>query len=168
MRCYTRRIGWDSPNHPGSEKWTSSSPDPTFCVIGPELRTSTVKPTAFTAGCALAQHSVSFPGIAATVFWRLVTLASHERNGSAATATRCFPREPTFGTRATTGCGGLGKSAGVHRTMEYTWSDFWTTRDRLNFLFPRRVTRPQWGLYEVPGACRCTKPARFLGGSNVT
>ena len=39
-RCYTRRIGWDSPNHPGSEKWASNSLAPTFCVIGPALRTN--------------------------------------------------------------------------------------------------------------------------------
>ena len=62
MRCYRRRIGWDSPNHPGGEKWTSNSLAPTTCVIGPALRTSTAKPTAFTPGCALVRHSVSFPG----------------------------------------------------------------------------------------------------------
>ena len=34
-------------------------------------------------------------------------------------------------------------------------------------LFPRRATRPQRRPYEVFGACRSTKPARSLGGSNV-
>ena len=68
MRCYRRRIGWDSPNHPGGEKWTSNSLAPTMCVIGSALRTSTAKLTAFTAGCALAQHSVSSPGTTANVF----------------------------------------------------------------------------------------------------
>ena len=44
-RCYTRRIGRDSPNLPGSGKWTSTSPAPTSCAIGPEPRTGTAKPT---------------------------------------------------------------------------------------------------------------------------
>ena len=74
-RCYTRRIGWDSPNRPGSGKWTPNSLAPTFCVIAPALRTSIAKPTAFTAGCALARHSVSFPGTTASVFWRMAMLA---------------------------------------------------------------------------------------------
>ena len=52
--------------------------------------------------------------------------------------------------------------------MEYTWSDFWTTRRRSSFLFPRRATRPQRGPYEVLGASRSTKPARSHGRSNVT
>ena len=38
--------------------------------------------------------------------------------------TWCSPKEPTFGTRATMGCGGFEKSARVRRRMEYTWSDF--------------------------------------------
>ena len=58
--CDTRRIGWDFPNHLGSGKWTSNSPAPIIGVIGPALRTSTAKPTAFTAGCVLVRHSVSF------------------------------------------------------------------------------------------------------------
>ena len=98
-RCYTRRIGRGSPNHHGSEKWTSNSLAPTFCVIGPALQTSTAKPTAFTAGCALARHSVSFPGITANVFGVRLRFAT--------TTTRCSPRETTFGTRATMGYGGL-------------------------------------------------------------
>ena len=110
LRCYTRRIGWDSPNHPGSGKWTSNSLAPTFCVIGLKLRTITAKPTASTVGCALVPHSVSFPGTTVNFFWRRATLASHARSGSTATAIRCSPREPTFGTRAMMGCGGLEKS----------------------------------------------------------
>ena len=75
------------------------------------------QPTAFTAGCALARHSVSFPGITANVFWRRATIASHARGGFAGTVTRCSPREPTFGTRATMGCGGMEKSTQVRRKM---------------------------------------------------
>ena len=41
---------------------------PTFCVIGPALRTSTAKPTAFAAGCALVRHSVSFPATTVNPF----------------------------------------------------------------------------------------------------
>ena len=106
-RCYTRRIGGDSPNRPGSGIKTSNSLAPTVCVIGPALRTSTAKPTAFTAGCALARHSMSFPGTTANGFWCPATFVPHARSGFAATATRCSPREPIFGTRATMGCGGL-------------------------------------------------------------
>ena len=51
LRCYTRRIGRDSLKLPGSGKWTSTSPAPTFYVIGPEIRISTAKPTASTAEC---------------------------------------------------------------------------------------------------------------------
>ena len=43
----------------------------TFCVIGPAFRTNTVKPTAFTAGCALARHGVSFPETTAFLGTRL-------------------------------------------------------------------------------------------------
>ena len=87
-RCYTRRIRWDSPNRPGSKKWTSNSLAPNFCVVGPAFRTSTTKPTAFTAICALARHVMSFSGTTENVFWRPVTLASHARSGFTATATR--------------------------------------------------------------------------------
>ena len=155
-------------NRPGSGKWTFTSLTPTFCVIEPALRTSTAKPTAFTAGCALARHSESFPGTTANVFWRRATLASHAQSGFAATATRCSPREPTFDTRATMGCGGLAKSMRVRRKMEYIWFNSWTTRGGSIFLSLRRATRPQRGPYEVLGASRSTEPARSLGESNVT
>ena len=67
-RCYTRCIGRGSSNRPGSGKSTSKSLAPTFDVIGPALRTSTAKATAFTAGCALARPSVSFSGTTAKYF----------------------------------------------------------------------------------------------------
>ena len=60
-RCYTRRIGWDSPNLPESGKWTSTSPAPTSCVIGPEARTSTSKSTASTAKCGSGGTSRDLP-----------------------------------------------------------------------------------------------------------
>ena len=81
-------------------------------------------------GCALTPHNVSFPGITANVFWRPATLASHAQSGFAATAARCSPRDPTFDTRATMGCGGLEKSARVRLRMGYIWSAFWATRGR--------------------------------------
>ena len=59
------------------------------------------------------------------------------------------------------------KSVRVRRGMEYTWSDFWTTRGRSSSLFPQCATRPQRGPYEVLGACRFTKPARSREGANV-
>ena len=36
IAVYTRRIGRDSPNLPGSGKWTSTSPAPINCVVEPE------------------------------------------------------------------------------------------------------------------------------------
>ena len=63
--------------------------------------------TAFTAGCGLVRRTVSSPGTTRSVFWHRTTLEPHARSGSAATATRCSPGEPTFGTRATMACGGL-------------------------------------------------------------
>ena len=155
-RCYTRRIRWDSPNRTGSGKWTSNSLAPTFCVIGPALRTSTAKPSAFTAGCGLARPTVSFPGTTVTVFGRQATLASHARNVFGATATQCSPREPTFGTRATMGYRGLEKSARLRLRMGYTGSAFCTTRGRSSFFSLQRATRPQQGPYEVLGAFRST------------
>ena len=68
------------------------------------------------------------------------TLVSHARSGSAATAIRCSPRKPTFGTRATMGYGGLKNSVRVRRRMGYTWSELWTIRGRSSSLFPRRAT----------------------------
>ena len=128
-------------------------PLPHFCAIGSALRTSTAKPTAFTAGCGLVRHSASSPGTTGNVFQRRATHVSNARSGSAATTIRCSPREPTFGTRATMGYGGLEKCVRVRRRMEYTWSDFWTTRGRSSSLF-LRATRPQRRPYEVLGVCR--------------
>ena len=59
------------------------------------------------------------------------------QTGSVATTTRCFLREPTFGKRETMGYGGLETSARTLPRTRYTWSAFWTTRDGLNFLYPR-------------------------------
>ena len=127
-----------------------------ICVIGPAFRTSTAKPTVFTAGCGLVRHSVSSPGTTGSVFCRRATLVFHARSGSGVTAIRYSPREPTFGSRVTMGCGSLEKSVRIRRRMEYTWSDFWTTRGRSSFLFPRRATRPQRKPYEVLGAFKST------------
>ena len=109
-------------------------------AVGPASRLFVVlpvaQPTAFTAGCGLVRHSVSSPGNAGSVFWRRATLVSHARSGSDATAIRCSPRKPTFGTRVAMGCGGLEKSVRVRRRMRYTWPEFWTIRGRSSSLFP--------------------------------
>ena len=89
-------------------------------------------------------------------FWHRTTLEPHARSGSAGTATRCSPREPAFGTRATIACGGLKKSVRVRWRMGYPWPKFWTIRGRSSSLFSRRATRPPRGPYEVLGACRFT------------
>ena len=123
---------------------------PTFVVL------PFAQPTAFTAGCGLVRRSVSYPGTTMSVFfWHRTTLEPHARSGSAATATRCSPREPAFGTRATMACGGL-KSVQVRRRMGYPWPKFWPIRGRSSSLFSRRATRPPRGPYEVLGACRFT------------
>ena len=94
-------------------------------------------------------------------FWHRTTLEPHARSDSAASATRCSPRESAFGTRATMACGGLKKktkkqSVRVRRRMGYPWPKFWTIRGRSSSLFSRRATRPPQGPYEVLGACRFT------------
>ena len=138
-RCYTRRIGWDPPNHPGSGKLTSTSHAPTFCVTGPVLSINTVKPTAFIVGCGSVRRSVSSPGTTGSGFWRRATPESRARSGFAAIAIRCSLREHMFDTRATMGCGGLEKSVREQQSMRCTWSDFWTIRGRLPSLFPGAV-----------------------------
>ena len=68
-------------------------------------------------------------GATASDSCRPVTAAFLAQNGLAATAPRCFPTEPTFGTRATTVCDGLGRSARARLRMGRIWFDFWMTRD---------------------------------------
>ena len=155
-RCYTRRIGWDSLNHPGSGNWTSNSHAPTFCVTGPVLPINTAKPTAFTVGCESVRRSVSSPGTTGSVFWRRATPVSRARSGFVATAIRCSLREPIIGTRATMGCSGLEKSVRERQRMGCTWSDLWTIRGRLSSLFPRCGAQLRRGRYGVLGAYRFT------------
>ena len=149
-------------------KWTFTSPAPTSCVIGPELRTSTAKPTASTAECGSGRHTSSSPATTRNVSKRRATPVFTAPIGSVPTTTQHSLREPTFDTRETMGYGGLEKSARALPRTRYTWSDFWTTRDRLNFLFPRRATRLRREPYGALGACKFTSPVRFLGESNVT
>ena len=116
-------------------------------AVGPASRRFVVlpfaQPTAFTVGCGLARRSVSSPGTTGSVFfWRRTTPVPHARSGSAATATRCSPREPTFGTRATMCCGGLEKSVRERRRMGYTWPEFWTVRGRSSSFFPGALHDP--------------------------
>ena len=61
----------------------------------------------------------------------------------------------------------LGKSARALPRTRHTWSAFWTTRDRLNFLFPRRATQLRREPYEALGACKFTLLVCFLVESNV-
>ena len=167
-RYYTTHIGRDSLNLPRSGKWTSISPAPTSCVIGPAHRTRIAKPTASTAERGSERHSESSPATAGKVSWRRATLVLPASIGSVATTTRHFLREPTFGTRETMGYIGLEKSARAQPGTRCTWPAFWTTRDRLNFPFPWHATRLRREPYEALGACKFTSPARFLGGYDVT
>ena len=92
-------------------------------AVGPDNRLFVVlpfaQPTAFTSGCGLVGRSISSPGTTASVFWHRTTLEPHARSGSAATATRCSPWEPAFGTRATMTCGGLKKNEKNINQCEY-------------------------------------------------
>ena len=88
--------------------------------------------------------------------------------GSVATITQYSLKETTFSIRETMGYGGFEKSPRALPRTRYTWSAFWTTRDQLNFLFPRRATRLRPEPYEPLSACTFTSPVRFLGKYNVT
>ena len=59
---------------------------------------------------------------------RFLATAFVVQNGLADTASRCFPTEPTFGTKSTTVYGGLGRSARARLRMGYFWCAFWTIR----------------------------------------
>ena len=137
-------------------------------AVGPDSRPFVVlpfaQPTAFTAECGLVRRSVSSPGTTGSVFWRRATLVPHARSGSSATATRYSPREPTFGTRATMGCGGLDKSVRVRRRMGYTWSDFGQSGADQAPSFPGAVHDLDGGRtrFLVPGGSRSQ---RVLSGS---
>ena len=123
-----------------------------FAPLGPAPRTSTAKPTACTVGCELARHNGSFLGVTAeSGFWHPATAAYRTPIGFADTATPCFPTGLTLGTRATTVCGGSGKSARLHRRMGHICFDFWTTRAHPSFLFQRRPARRRRELCEVLG-----------------
>ena len=62
----------------------------------------------------------------------------------------------------------LGKSARALPRTRYTWSAFWTTRDRLTSSSPGALHDFDGEPYEALGACKFTSPVRFLGVSNVT
>ena len=94
------------------------------CAPGRALRTSTAKPTACTAGCELVLHNGNFLGTTASDFWRMDTAAFLAQNGLAATALRCFPTQPTFGTRATIVCVGLGRLARARLRTRYVDARF--------------------------------------------
>ena len=91
-----------------------------------------------------------------SVSWSPAAAAFRAQIGFAAIAPRCFPTEPTFGTRATTVCGGVGRSARARLRIGYIWCDFRMTRDRSIFLFLRRATRLRRELYEVLGVGKYT------------
>ena len=74
---------------------------------------------ACTAGCELVLHNESFLGATVSDSWRPVTAAFLAQNGLASTAPRCFPTEPVFGTRATTVCCGLERSARARLRMRH-------------------------------------------------
>ena len=89
--------------------------------------------------------------------------------GFADTAPSCTPTGLTFGaTRATTLCGGLGKSARLPWRMEvgHIWFEFffYNPVHRSSFLFLRRAKRLQRKLYEVLGVYTYTYQRVCTGG----
>ena len=115
----------------------------------------------------MARHNGSFLGVTASVSWHPAMAACRMPIDFADEATPCFPTGLTYGTRATTVCGDVRKSARLQRRMGYTWFDFWMTRDRSNSLFLRRAARLQRKLYDTLGVCKCPWPARLHGGSTI-
>ena len=113
------RTGRASLDRSGNGKWTSSFFAKRCGATGQALRISTAKPTACTAGCELVLHNESFLGATVSDSWRPVTAAFLAQNGLASTAPRCFPTEPVFGTRATTVCCGLERSARARLRMRH-------------------------------------------------
>ena len=143
-----RRTGQVSLDRPGSGKWTSSFFGTRYCATGWALLTSTAKPTACTAECELVLHNENFLATASDS-WRMDTAAFLAQNGFAATAPRSSQWGPTFGVRATTVCGGLGKLARARLRMGYIWCAFWTTRGQSSSFLLRRAKRPRLERYEV-------------------
>ena len=137
-RCYTRRIGWDSLNHPGSEKCTSTSPAPPphFALLGSHsgpapLNQPPLPPNADRGGTtpALPQQRGTFsllPGYACVP--RAEWLRRYHDMVLAKGAHVWYKGDD--------GLWWLEKSAQVQPRTTYIWSDFWTTRGRSNFLFP--------------------------------
>ena len=121
-------------------------------ATGSAFRISIAKPTVCTAGCELVLHNENFLGVTTSVSWRPATAKFRRQTGFADTAPRCILTKPTFGTRATTSCGGLGRSARV-RLVGDIWCDFWMIQDRSSFLVLRRASSTQLRreLYEVLG-----------------
>ena len=116
---------WTALSGPSWEReWTSSVFATSYCATGRALRTRTAKPTTCPAECELVLHNGNFLGTMASDSWRTDTAAFLAQNGLAATARRCFPTEPTFGRRATTVCGGLGRSARARPRRGYIWCAF--------------------------------------------
>ena len=74
-----------------------------------------------------------------------------------------LPKGSHFWYKGDDGYGGWEKSARALPRTRYTWSAFWTTWDRLNFLFTPRATRLLREPYEALGACKFTSSVRFLG-----
>ena len=154
IRDSTRRAGRVYLDRPGSGEWTSIFFTTKYCDTGRELLTSTAKPVACTAGCELVLHNGNFLGKTARDSWRTDTAVFLAQNGLAATALRCFPTEPAFGTTAMAVRGVLGRLARARPRKGYIYHAFWTTRGRSSFLFLRRATRLRQERYEVVGACK--------------
>ena len=80
---------------------------PHFASLGRHPRPAPSNKPPVPPGAHVAQRGLSRNN--GESFWRRATLASHAQSYFAAIVARCSRREPTLDTRASTGCGGLGK-----------------------------------------------------------
>ena len=165
-RCYTRRNGWDSLNNPGSEKCL---PPRYFALLDRRSEPAPpnqppLPPNADRGGTARAfpQHRGTFPSAELRLCSPRRLASTIPRHGASKGSPRLVQgRRWIVEVR---------KPQREHNRGQgiRTWSAFWTTRGRLNFLSPRRATRLRREPYEALGACKFTSQAHFLRGSNVT
>ena len=118
------RTGQVSLDRPGSGKWTPSFSATRCRAPGPALRISAApnqhrQTNRLYRRMRIGAAQRELLGVTASDSWRPATAAFLALNGLAATAQRCFPLEPSFGTRATTVCGGLGRSTRARLWMGY-------------------------------------------------
>ena len=103
---YTRPTGPDSSAPRGNASSISKTSGAISYYTSPESRHNTVRPTAYTAGCASAPHTASSPDLKANFSSPPATPGSPATFGFAISAPPPSPPEHTSGTRPVTASGG--------------------------------------------------------------